>query len=101
MTTLALYLAFLIAEGRTWVELDEVLAEYARIEAFNAHAKNHTDIISADVIAEIKLGRKIHAIKIVRQTLIDRGLDHGLKIAKDLVDDYIAKNPGVYPNFTY
>ena len=97
MTTLALYIAFLISDGRAWANLDEVLADFAKVEAFNAFVKKSVSPIDADAIAHLKAGNKIRAIKVVRQNLMDAGKDYGLKVSKDLVDTYIEANPGTYP----
>lgn len=101
MTTLALYIAFLISEGRTWAELDEVLADFARIEAFNAFAAKSADPLDADAVAHLKAGNKIRAIKVVRQNLMDAGKDYSLKVSKDIVDSYVEANPNSYPHPSY
>jgi len=100
MTTLALYIAFLIADGRTWANLDEVLADYAKIEAFNAFVAKSASPINADALAHLKAGNKIRAIKVVRQVLMDTGQEYSLKVSKDLVDTYIKDHPESYTTYT-
>jgi ribosomal protein L7/L12 len=40
---------------------------------------------------------KIPAIKAVRQRLMDAGLPYDLKVAKDMVENYLYKNPTPAP----
>ena len=104
MTTLALYISFLVSEDRILNryeshDLSEVLRDYAAIEKFNAFASaNSPYVLSADAIAEIKAGRKIAAIKLVRSehALVD-GVTVGLREAKDIVDTYIREHPAPKP----
>ena len=77
----------------TQYNLSDVLKDYAEIEAFNEFARKRSDPLSSAAIMEIRHGRKISAIKMVRQNLMDSGQEYGLKIAKDIVDKYILDNP--------
>jgi ribosomal protein L7/L12 len=49
--------------------------------------------------AELARGKdgKIPAIKAVRQRLMDAGLPYDLKVAKDIVENYLYKNPTAAP----
>jgi len=89
--TLALYIAFLISQGQAWQNLDVVLADFAKVEAFAAYVKAQEPyVLSPAAIAEIVAGRKIGAIKIVRaEHPLVNGLTVGLRQAKDIVDAYV------------
>lgn len=101
MTTLALYIAFLIAkDDYVMHDLVKVVADFAEIEAFNAFVAKAASPINADAIAHLKAGNKIRAIKEVRQVLMDTGRDYSLRASKDLIDKYIEDNPEVYPHST-
>jgi ribosomal protein L7/L12 len=98
--TLALYIKWLISIGQSTAYLDDVLAEYAKIESFVAYAdKTGVYVISSAAIAEVRAGKKIGAIKVVRQELMDKGQPYGLKIAKDIVDAYVLAHPNEYPTY--
>jgi hypothetical protein len=89
--TLALYIAFLISQGRVWQNLDEVLADFAKIESFAVYCKATLPYVLSDAAkAEADAGRKIGAIKIVRaEHPFINGRCLGLREAKDIVDAYM------------